>query len=312
MRVLVAGSSGFIGQALCRYLFARGLMVSGIDRIVYQGAGSSWRIDLLDQVEVDRVVREVMPQVVFHSVGAVGSDDEDKLYLAHVETTRILLESIHKECSSVRVVVLGSAAEYGCSTVSSGQVSEDSTPHPVSAYGRSKLMQSELARHLASELALDVVCVRLFNLLGPGQTPQLVGGAMVKRLWAAIQDRLDYLDVYDPESERDFLDVRDVARLLWRVATQLEQNQARHPIHIASGESTTVGDLARTLLTAANLDSSVKLRFLDRSSKTSLIGQPITLNRLLESTPVRQISLVDSLRDMWEWMIQHNEIRDAA
>ena len=308
-RVLVAGSNGFIGKALCRYLFTQGLSVSGLDRMIGHRDDSSWQIDLLNEAEVNRVLRQVMPNVVFHSVGVVGSDDEDQLHLAHVETTRILLQSVHKECSSARVVVLGSAAEYGHSTMSSGQVTEDSPPHPVSAYGKSKLIQSELARHLASELSLDVVCVRLFNILGPGQTPQLVGGAMVNRLWMAIQDHLKYLDVYDPDSERDFLDVRDVARLLWRVATQLERNQARPPIHIASGEPTTVSELARTLLTAANVNTSVELRLINRPSRTSMIGQPLTLKRLLESTPVRQISLVDSLRDMWEWIIQHNERR---
>jgi nucleoside-diphosphate-sugar epimerase len=226
--------------------------------------------------------------------------DEDALQRAYVETTERLLQGVRIACPAARVVILGSAAEYGNSNLS-GRISEGAAARPDSAYGRSKLEQSELARQLAIQWDLDVVRVRLFNTLGPRQGPHLVAGAMVLRMDEAVLDGARSLEIYDPESQRDYLDVRDVARLLWRVAQSIEADPRRPPIHICSGEGVSVACLAQTLVDVAGQSDRVFLSWVRHGDPTCVVGEPSTLAALLGPDEIRQITLATSLQDMWEW-----------
>ena len=303
-RVFIAGSRGFIGQAVSRYLNSHGHSVFGVDRRICENQEGFWSVDLLDVGRLSMLLEESSPDYIFHVAGLVGSDDENALYLAHVETTRALLTATKRACPSARVIVLGSAAEYGTSVYSSTPIKEDTEPIPETPYGRSKLAQSEVAQQLAVELHLDLIRVRVFNTLGPGQGPQLVGGAMVKRLYKCLTENVEHFEVYDPFSERDYLDVRDVARLLWLGASRVAQNSERPPIHIASGKGAAVVDLARWLLQAAGVEDRLSLRLVPGQARTSLIGESTTLAQLIGKNHIQRFSLYTSLCDMWEWEVQ--------
>ena len=149
-----------------------------------------------------------------------------------------------------------------------------------------------------------MVRVRLFNTLGPGQGQHLVGGAMVERLHEVLAKGETALEVYDPDSERDYLDVRDVARLLWLIAAEAESIPRRVPIQVASGEATRVLELATFLLDAAGANNQVEIRPIQTQRPTCFVGRPTTLQRLLGQRPIREISVRDSLRDMWQWQTE--------
>jgi nucleoside-diphosphate-sugar epimerase len=306
MRVLVTGASGFVGQALSNWLVSDGQQVFGADRRTLGGSSNIASADLLDLQATTYLLERCVPEIIFHATGAVGTADEVLLEQAHVETTRTLLSAAQVACPAARIIVIGSAAEYGSSALTISAIAEDTLPQPDSAYGRSKLKQSILARTMGRELGLDVICVRLFNTLGPGQSPQLVAGSMIQRLHTVLKQRLDWLEVFDPDSVRDFLDIRDVARLIWMVATHLERGRNSQPIQIASGEGVTIRQLAYELLRAAEAISPVRLiwKLADRS--TVSIGEPSLLHSLAENQPLRQISLETSLSDMWRWQIHQN------
>lgn len=306
-RVVLAGSSGFIGRALREHLNAQGHRVFGMDQRVSRDGEGFWSLDLTDVNRVSHVLELSAPDYIFHVAGLVNSDNASALYQAHVETTRALLEATKRAAPLARVVVLGSAAEYGLACNSGEPIREGTEPMPETAYGKSKLAQSRVADRLAVQMGLDVICVRLFNILGPGQGSHLVGGAMVDRLYKALAEGAQQLVVYDPSSERDYLDVRDVVRLLWIVATKVAQDSDRPPIHIASGKGTAVIDLASWLLQAARAESRLSLERVPGQTSTTLIGEPTTLVRLIGEGRIQRLSLAESLRDMWAWEIRRRE-----
>ena len=305
-RVLVTGANGFIGRSICRYVGDFLVPTFGTDRTLGQEDGF-WGLDLLDVDALGTVLDQCAPSIVFHAAGLVGSDDSEALHKAHVETTRALLSAVQKSCPAARVVILGSAAEYGVHLASDGLIQEGAEPLPQSAYGRSKLAQSEVAQQMAELYDLDVVRTRVFNTIGPGQGLQLVAGAMTRRLHSALTQGAQDLEVYDPDSCRDFLDVRDVARLLWIVASRLEREADRPPVHIASGQATSIVELARGLLEVAGVENRIQLKRVPTLLSTSLIGKPSTLSRLLTDSSIRQIGLDQSLADMWKWEIQQHK-----
>lgn len=305
-RVFIAGAGGFIGCALGTWLESHGIVVFGADKQVTDGVAKVQPVDLVDLTAVTGMLKHCAPDVIFHVAGAVGTRDESLLEQVHIVTTRTLLLAARSACPTARVVVFGSAAEYGSRALETGRITEDALPQPDSAYGRSKLMQSELARMMGSELNLDVIRVRLFNTLGPGQGTQLVAGAMVQRLYQTLAQGGERFEVYDPDSKRDYLDVRDVVRLVWIVATHTPRDVSHPPIQIASGEGVTVRELAGALLRASNVADRVQPVWIPAARLTSSVGEPSTLWQMLGHEAIRQIRMSDSLRDMWAWQVRQD------
>jgi GDP-4-dehydro-6-deoxy-D-mannose reductase len=314
-RVVVTGAGGFVGQALCQHLAGEQVATFGIDRRPADTPDRLWVLDLLDEQAVRHALQEAQPSHIFHLAGVVGIQDEAALHAAHVETTHALLTAVARTTPQSRLIILGSAAEYGSKAVSeNGLVAEGASEYPESAYGKSKLLQGQIASKLADKLGLTVIRTRLFNTLGPGQGPHLVAGAMVQRLHTCLQNRADGYELFDPHSERDFLDVRDVAKLLWLVALKAKGDQHQFPVHIASGKKTSVLNLAHCLYEVAGVtveDLPLKLRPSDRSS--CFVGEAKTLKTLLNGKDAQTISLKSSLSDMWHWYLkEQNKIDEIA
>jgi nucleoside-diphosphate-sugar epimerase len=309
-RVVVTGAGGFVGQALCQYLVGEEVAVFGIDRRPADTDDRLWVLDLLDEQAICHALQEAQPSYIFHLAGVVGIQDEAVLYAAHVETTRVLLTAVARTTPQSRLIVLGSAAEYGSKAVGeNGLVVEGANEYPESVYGQSKLLQGQIAAELVEKLGLTVIRTRLFNTLGPGQGPHLVAGAMIQRLYACLQNRADGYELFDPHSERDFLDVRDVARLLWLVAQKAKGDHP--PVQIASGKKTSVLNLAHCLYEVAGVtveDLPLKLRPSDRPS--CFVGEVKTLKTLLNGKDAQTINLKSSLSDMWHWYVKEQNKAD--
>ena len=298
-RVLVTGASGFLGRALAGHLSRIRAEACGIDLTPCRGLKDSVVLDLLDRAALRDILEKKRPEYILHAAGII-TDDESKLEEAHIDATRSLLESVRAVLPGARTVIIGSAAEYG-RPADGEPVREGAEAVPVSPYGRSKLRQSEMARRLADDWGLDVLRVRLFNTLGPGQGPHLVAGATVERLRKALAEKNTSLDVFDPQSRRDFLDIRDAARLVWLAAGRLEPRPEGPPAHISSGVGTTILDLTRTLLDAAGQSERIELRPHQSITPTSIVGDASTLKGITGATPLTRVSLRQSLRDMWAW-----------
>jgi nucleoside-diphosphate-sugar epimerase len=159
-RVLVTGSTGLIGRALLERLADSGADAVGLSR--GPSAAGVVRGDLTDPASATAVLDHVSPNVVVHLAGSsTGSPSE--LHAANVETTRNLMTATALMAEPPRLVVAGSAAEYGDPTTE--RVSEDHPLRPLSDYGRSKAEQTGLVRALAPELGLHACVVRPFNIV---------------------------------------------------------------------------------------------------------------------------------------------------
>jgi len=158
-------------------------------------------------------------------------------------------------------------------------------------------------------MGLNVVCPRVFDLLGPGQSTTLVAGAMVERLEFLSSDGKEEFRVMNPESIRDFLDVRDVSRLLWQVALRWKSIQSGRPINIGSGVGTKIGDLARDLLEV----SGQSLQLLPEPEKEDpdydVVADIAMLKSIIGQTPIQTIPVKTSLRDMWLWQLKSQQPR---
>ena len=211
MRILITGSTGFIGGSVGRFAAAAGHEVVGIARRSQPDPGWPGGHVSADVAQADlaEVVRDAAPDVVFHgagtaSVAASFAAPLDDLRAATM-TWANLLDGVRRSGLRPRVVFPSSAAVYG--NPARLPISEDVPAIPISPYGFHKLACEWVGREYAACFGLDVLIVRVFSVIGAAQRRLLVWDTYRKLLDARPDLSVDGTG----EESRDYLDVRDLA-----------------------------------------------------------------------------------------------------
>ena len=254
---LVTGISGFIGSHLLNVLRDSwpALRVVACSRTPRPEHGECVKLDLLDASAVHRTVSSIRPDYVFHLAGELRSSEWRDLYRGNVEATLHLLEALRGLPNAPRIVIAGSAAEYGEVESQQLPICEDVvTPNPVSRYGVAKAWQTIAANHFAGD-RLTVMVGRMFNLIGKGLPESSALGtfaAQIKNIQAGTT--APQLRVGNLAARRDFVDVRDACRALLDLA---RMGTSGNTYNICSGVPVRIGDILDSLLAAAGIQVEV-------------------------------------------------------
>jgi GDP-4-dehydro-6-deoxy-D-mannose reductase len=242
-RALVTGGTGFLGRQLARELVDNGFDVTAVGRS---------NGDVTDPRAMRRLVAEAGPTHVLHLAGS-RDGELDELLRINVWGTVNVLEAVAAEAPAARVLVVGSAAEYG--ETAREPVGEDHPLQPVTDYGVAKAAQELAAAALAARRGTHLTRVRLINVVGPGEPASFVASALAGRI-AAIQAGAARppLRTGDLSTRRDFVDVRDVARALRLASTR---GDAGAVYNVCSGTATPIRRVVEELLAVAGLDIAV-------------------------------------------------------
>ena len=208
--ILILGSSSFLAKAF----FSRAQLENWTVWTMSRSGSTTnsekhFQGDCFDFGFLKRVIDTVNPTVVLSFVGGVGMNEMAfsqlrRLNVKILEYLGALLDS------DIRMIVLGSAAEYGSNQAC--DLSEDVGLLPESPYGAVKVEQTAMALGLNAAEGRKVVVARPFNLIGPGTPSHLFSDIIRHKV--SLQLEHDRIEIFDPEMERDFVDVRDVAKAL--------------------------------------------------------------------------------------------------
>jgi GDP-4-dehydro-6-deoxy-D-mannose reductase len=282
-RALVTGAGGFVGSHLVCDLRDNGF------EVVAAGRSSG---DVTDAQAVRRLVAEVRPTHVFHLAG-VREAELGELLRINVIGTVNALEAVAAEAPGARVVVVGSAAEYG--ETAREPVGEDDPLLPVTEYGVAKAAQGLAAAAVARRRGIQVTRARLFNLLGPGEPKSFVASGIAARISAIQAGTAEPpLQTGDLTTRRDFVDVRDAARALRLIAVR---GDAGAVYNVCSGHATPIGELVEQLLALAGLE--VAVHSVPELAAANVRGHAGSAERVREATGWEpEYSLHDSLADV--------------
>ncbi len=249
MRALITGASGFAGGYLARECAAAGDEVIGLSRSgeVPDGAGEGRVVDLGDAQATRAAVRAVEPDVIYHlaALSSVGRSWQDpaRTVQANVASATNMLEAIRLDAPRARVVWVSSCEVYGVPATL--PVAEDAPVQPANPYAVSKCTGDLLAGVYADAHALDIVRARPFNHAGPGQLAIFIVSSVAHQAAEARLrgERRVRVVTGNPETRRDFTDVRDVTRAYRLLATSAEPGI----YNVSSGRSVSAAEQVELL-----------------------------------------------------------------
>ena len=244
MRALITGGIGFAGTHLARHLEASGDEVVLTDRLI----GGP---DLLDPEGWVRLLADIRPDAVYHlaaqpSVAASWENPALTLRVNTEGTLHVLLAC--RDAGVGRVLMVSSSDVYGGTAATDRPLTESEPLRPVTPYAASKAAAEQFALQAWLGWGLEVVRVRPFNHIGPGQDDRFVAGALAARIAAAERGNGE-VTVGNLGARRDFTDVRDVVRAYRAAVLQGEPGEV---YHVCSGTPVAIATVAETMVALAD------------------------------------------------------------
>ena len=167
MRMLVTGSSGFIGRHVVATLCAGGHWVAGLDKTEDCDRAENTHLvcDLLDGDRLTRLVSEIAPDAVIHLAARTDLEEKKRLdaYAANIEGVRNLVSAIAATPSVRRCIFTSS--QLVCRVGYRPRHDNDYCPNTL--YGQSKVRTEQIVRE--TDGGVDEWCiVRPTTVWGPG------------------------------------------------------------------------------------------------------------------------------------------------
>jgi len=304
MRILVTGGAGYVGRALV----ARLLRESAVELHVLDNLASGehrvrdidltrvtlHRVDLRDSGAVGPLMRTLAPALIYHLaavhyIPACEAAPGDAVGINVTGTVNLL----HAAIDRPRFVFASTAAVYSPSE----QPHEESGGGigPVDIYGITKLQAERYVEYFHRLDRVDAVVVRLFNVIGPGETNPHLVPAIIRQI--SRGERKVMLGNLFPR--RDYIHVEDAAEGFVRLARAPGGRPTPAVSNLGTGQSFSVREIVDKIADAAAVDLQIeqdptRVRTNDRPL---LCASTQLLRALTGWQP--GTSVTDSLRAAW-------------
>lgn len=307
---LVTGGAGFIGSHLVDSLLSDGHHVTALDNLSTGSlANLEWAMtnprflfiqgSVVDPYVVDDAVSN--SDIVMHLAAAVGVETimtkPLRSFYTNVRGSETVLEAVHRY--NRKVFVASTSEIYGKNTTVPLTEDSDRIIGPPTltrwSYSTSKAVDEILTNLYHAERGVETVIARMFNTVGPRQSPAY--GMVLPRL---VRQALtgQPLTVYGTGNQtRCFLHVSDAVRAI-RLLMDDERAVGR-TFNIGSSEEISIRDLARRVLDVTGSDSPITaLSYDDAFGANS--GFEDMVRRVPDTTRIRELTGWTPTLDLWQ------------
>jgi nucleoside-diphosphate-sugar epimerase len=249
MSTLVTGANGGLGKVLMPLIREKyGPEVQGSVR--FGSSGNSYTVcDFTNPEEVERLVNDFRPTLVFHLVGTFTGE----FHVDHAVNSmgaKHLFDAILKAGLNTKVVLIGSAAEYGLVEEFENPIRESQPLRPTSVYGLTKSIQTSFAKFYSQTSNLHVMVARIFNLALPNLSERLFYGRALAMIEAYKRGAISALEFGNLQSQRDYIGRDEVAKQLFAIADFGVRGEV---YNVGSGKAQKMRELLNSLLTEQSI-----------------------------------------------------------
>ncbi len=251
MRILLTGTTGFLGSHTLKHLLQRGYEIA----VLIRPHSDTWRIEELlphtlqitgDANHPESAAESIChfkPEAVAHLAweGVMNSarNNPDQIYTNLPGSLKLL--KIAVECGCNTWVGMGSQAEYGPAE----QIITEQTPAlPTTLYGASKLSTGLLTYSLCNHYLARFVWLRLFSSYGPMDQPQWMLPYLILTLLRGEKPALT-----EGKQLWDFIYIEDAAEA---VCQAIANPDAKGVFNLGSGEARPLRETIEIVRNAIN------------------------------------------------------------
>lgn len=310
--VLVTGANGFVAYHLIQvYLQQEDIQIMGIGRSVQkmptiEHPRFHYRVaDLANPNELTSIYQLHSWTEIYHLAGenrAFG--DQKNVWRDNVYASLLLLDRLRDNHlkSLESVVMIGTAMEY---QAQKELISENSIVEPSSLYGWSKHLVTSSAQWFARQYNLPVICIRPFNLIGPGSKEGLMPwiAYQLKEQYPFQKDRVT-IHLRSLGGGRDYVDVRDAVQAFLLLSKKAKEH-AGNCFQICSQKGTTIPDIIS--IWEQIIQHPIEVVTENPASQLSIeedcfIGSYQKIREVTGWVPSRKLQ--DTLQDIWHETIR--------
>ena len=267
-KVLVTGSTGFIGTHLTGGLKETGTTVFGLSR------SSSIPVDIKKWGDVKRVP---ISEIVYHL--AASTDAKQALlnpkvtYQTNVLGTANILE--YCRINDVEKIVFASSFVYG--TPDYIPIDENHPINTVNPYMRSKIISEALCKSFCEKYGIKCIILRASNVYGFGQKEDFLIPSIMKQIFESKK-----LVLRDPEPKRDFIYIDDLVSAY--INAGKKDSIGCEIFNIGLGKSYAVRDVAEKIVKAyqSEVDNiKIKVCYTNEKKKNEILDTRYKIDKAI-------------------------------
>ena len=261
---LVIGAAGFVGNYLINEMHANG-MEAYATKLPHEKFGNPnatvYDLDIMDKEAIVTLLFEVRPDYIFHlaaqsSVGLAWKNPGLTIDV-NIKGSINVMDAIRELFYKPRVLLIGSGEEYGHIRPGETPIKEDNLLRPGNIYAATKACQNMIGNIYSKAYDLELMMVRAFNHIGPGQAPLFVVSDFCKQVVEIEKGlREPVMMVGNLAAKRDFTDVRDVVKAYVKL---VQAGVPGETYNVGSGNAKEIREILDMIISMSDKEIKVEI-----------------------------------------------------